>query len=169
MDDTILIFTRKGIPSFLRDGGSGNWKVRAERVNRLRFAVLCRNRNAAETIEGDEPHGTGFLVARINGLVPSPTRPGRWIIRFSSIAGIDMPDLWPGYRNPTVYTSLAELGIDPDQLDWQPMSADTAPDEPGSAPADAVTPVGEIIRRWKAALAKELGVSPGQIKVSLRG
>jgi hypothetical protein len=166
MDDAILILTRKGMPSFVKDGGSGNWKIRPSRVHRLSYAVLCRNRNSDDPAEGDEPHGSGFLVARVSGVTPS-REPGRFVIQFSEIAKINKADLWPGYRVPTTYTSMASLGIDVATLDWQPLPTNGR-NEHLPTQARANEAVGEIIRRHKEELSKELGIPGHQIEILVR-
>jgi hypothetical protein len=161
--DTILIFTRQGLPSFIEDGGTGYWKVNPSRANQMRYAVMCRKRHTHERVEGDEPHGTGFLVARISGLAPAPD--GRWLIQFAEFAEINKPNLWPGHRIPTTYTALADLGIDPGTLHWTPMPEP----KPTAVAARGAETVGDIVRRWKAGLAADLGMAPEQIDVSFRG
>ncbi|MBP7002323.1 hypothetical protein [Amaricoccus sp.] len=179
MEDTILIFTCKGMPSFLEEGGSGHWKVRPERINRLHYAVFCRNRHTAEPVEGNESHGDGFLVARIAGVVPSPRITGRSIIQLAEVAPIEIPELWQGFRNPTLYTSMDSLGIDVGALDWRPMAEQGRLPDAQSERARLTRPevdadrprrtFGEAIKAKRAELASEIGVAEEAIEITIRG
>ena len=66
------------------------------------------------------------MVCNISTVEPSPERPDRYIVRFDEYAIVDIPDVWPGARNPIWYVEdIASLGIEPTKLDWLAL-----PDEP---------------------------------------
>jgi hypothetical protein len=55
----------------------------------------------------------------------------RWLLVFSEYAEIDVPNPWPGNRNPFFYTGLASFGLEFEKLLFQPM-----PEQEISAPTD---------------------------------
>jgi hypothetical protein len=56
------------------------------------------------------------LLGRISAIRPDEQR---WPIAISEFVRISRPNLWGRRRNPVRYTTLAELEIDLDDLEWQ--------------------------------------------------
>jgi hypothetical protein len=71
----------------------------------------------------------------------------------SEYAFVSIPEVWQGWRNPVHYAALEDFGIDPAQLDFQPMPAVNAADgehEPSEEPVGHEIQAknhSEIIRR----------------------
>lgn len=92
--------------------------------------------------DGKEPHHTAFLVGKISDVVSTASTrvkkapEGRFLIKFSQSAHIDIPDACPkGHRNPVRYTTLEEMGIDPKTLKWELMpEATEEPTDEGEEP-----------------------------------
>lgn len=173
-EDTIVVFTARSPDRIVREGGSQSWVLNAVRAKNCQWLVCTQNRHNPdhEFSDATEPHGAGFLVGKISGIRPSqePGDGDRWQVAISQYARIDMPDLWDHGRNPVRYTSLAELGIDPAALAWEPMSQGTTVQAPAGASAATGTPVGALtIAEAKKALAATFGVKPDAIEITIRG
>jgi len=139
-------------------------------ARKARYAVLTRN-TRAEWSEGDEPHGTGFIVGKISEIVPSTKTPDRWLIKFDEYAEIEMANLWPSLRNPVHYTTIEKIGIDISQLEFKPMPK---PDIVGNGQAvqsssNAVGDAPLSITDAKKRLALTFGVKPDAIEITVRG
>lgn len=102
----------------------------------------------------------GFLLGRISGTKEAPENPGRRIIQLSEYADIDIPNGWTGQQNPIRYTSLSELGIDPDKVEWKPFPMDHVVDQ------DHIPAL--TIEEAKRGLAKKLGVTPDCVEITIR-
>jgi hypothetical protein len=167
----IILFTYKSLDNIVsRGGGSGNWKLK--RINALQcpYAVLARNAHD-KRVEDTKPHRTGFLVGRVSDVVPSPES-GRWIVKFSEYAEIDMPELWPGERNPVAYGTLEDLGIKLPNLKFKPMPAGPKdkPDVATSQQSPLTSPPATLtIAEARIALAATFGVKPEAIEITIRG
>ena len=79
---------------------------------------------------------------------------------FSEYAEIDVPDAWPGNRNPVFYGNLEQFGVDVRQLKFQPMPEQ----EPAVVKAKPLT-----MAEAKAGLAVTFGVAPSDIEITVRG
>jgi hypothetical protein len=169
--ESLVVFTGKSVESILRDGGTNWWRVDRNRARNCEF-VLCTRNTKAEWSEGPEDHHSGFLVGRVSGVIPETNAPGedRFQIQFSEYASVNIPDAWKGDRNPVKYVpSLEDYGVDPVELDWQPMPQPSAnggarPNEPPSGDDSPLT-IAEAKRR----LALTFGVLPDAIEITIRG
>jgi hypothetical protein len=119
-ENALLIFTGYSPDQVRLEGESRAWTLAAPRARNCEYAVLCYNAN---TDYSSEPfgNGEGYLVGIIAGVVPSREVEGRWCVRFSHVARISKPNLWPGNQMPINYTSMAALGISADELDFKPV------------------------------------------------
>jgi hypothetical protein len=122
MATAIVVFTAESRDEIIRNGGSQSWAVSKERARHQEFLVCVRNAHN-ELSDGDEQHGSAFLVGRISNVVAAlhPVRPhetGRWMIKISDYAEVEIPDVWHGWRNPIRYTSLEDIGIEPASLSF---------------------------------------------------
>lgn len=168
--DAIALFTRKSVETILDDGGTQSWVLDRANARHCRYVVLCRNTHS-ERSEGDEPHGAGFMIGRIADVVPSTENPERWKILFSEYSVVSMPSLWGGWRNPVRYTTMEDLGIDPNSLDFRPMP-ENGPGEGDQARGSTAAPrrAGPLsFAEARKALAVTFGVSPEAIEITIRG
>jgi len=113
--DAIVTFTARNLQWILDDGGSRDWRLDAVRARHSEFLVCTQNRHNAGFGAPSAGHGHAFLIGRISGVVPSPDRPDRWLIKISEYIACDIPNIWGKFghlRYPVWYTTLEELGID---------------------------------------------------------
>jgi hypothetical protein len=158
----LVVFTAKSVETLLGDGGTSSWRLDRKHARECTYVVCTRNAHAS-WVEGDEAHHSAFLVGRISDVVPAePDDPedGRFLVKFSQIARVDVPDVWKkGDRNPIRYATLAELGISSSSLRWEPM-----PPPPRPPAARGLT-----IPEAKAGLGLHFGVPPESIEITIRG
>jgi hypothetical protein len=166
----IAVFTADSQDEILAVGGSGAWVVAQKQARRREFLVCIRNAREVD-FHDHEPHGTAFLAGRIKGLKPyGVDKKGmqRFIIELSEYVMIDHPDAWGNWRNPVKYTTLEELGIDPEKLKFKPMPPPTKiltpPAPPERSKAGALT-----IAEAKAGLALQFGVPAEAIEILIKG
>lgn len=175
----IAVLTFKSREHILGIGGTCSWTLNRANARKFEFAVCTRNANTRDA-EGTEAHATAFLVGRIWDVVVSPENPERWLIQFSEYASVDVAGVWgKGWRNPVRYTSMEDLGIDPDTLDWQPMpdpegaeaqaDPEAATKESGSPAEDDGEPRRLTIAQAKAGLAATFGVGVDAVEITIRG
>ena len=164
MTPAIAVFTRKSAQEIIEKGGSDAWVPNPDNARRHRYLVCCRNAKRAE-VHGDEPHAAGFLVAPIkdlSALARNARGQQRYRITFNKYARILCPRAWKNWRNPVRYTSLEELGIDPDALEFTMV-------EELSAPVTSSLSVRKLtIAEAKEGLAAMLGISPEAIEITIK-
>jgi hypothetical protein len=166
----IAVFTANSRKEILEIGGSASWVVAEKQARRREFLVCIRNARGVD-FHDHEPHGTAFLVGRIKGLEPHGIdRKGmpRWIIMISEYAVVDYPEAWGEWRNPVKYTTLEELGIDPEKLKFEPMPVPTKP-PPTPVLPDRSKAGGLTIAEAKAGLALQFGVPTEAIEILIKG
>ncbi len=166
-NDTIAVFTAKSTERLLREGGSSSWNLNRGNARQMKYVVCTRNAHA-DWSEGDEEHGSAFVVGRISDIVPSPASEGRWLIQFNQFARISNANTWGGWRNPVRYTSLDALNLDIDDLEFENVSSTSTviDDQPRpSAPEGNALTIDEA----KRGLAATFGVDPGAIEITIRG
>lgn len=162
-ENAVVVFTAKSPESIVRDGGSQSWKLDPARAKKCEWLVCTQNAHNPEPYaDGNEPHGSAFLVGRISRISPSTDTDGRWKIEISDYARINQPDVWAGDRNPVRYTHLDTLGIDLDGVDFHKLERDTAT-------ANQTASAGLTIAQAKAGLAKTYGVDVDAIEIVIRG
>ncbi|MDG3015823.1 hypothetical protein [Speluncibacter jeojiensis] len=165
-EDTVVVFTAKSPATILREGGSQAWKLDPTRAKKCTWLVCTQNaHNVEDYADGNEPHGSAFLIGRISRISPATEVgvEGRWKVEFSEYARIASPNVWGGDRNPVRYTSLDALGLDLDGVDFQKVDRDSA-----VKPTPAVS-AGLTIAQAKAGLAATYGVSVDAIEIVIRG
>jgi hypothetical protein len=172
VEDTVVVFTARSPNRVVREGGSQAWVLNPVRARQCTWLVCTQNRHNADHDFEDatEAHGSAFLVGRISGLRHSEENPAeeRWLVTMSEYARVDMPDVWKGWRNPVRYTALADIGIDPEALSFQPLAAPTdSPSRHASAVSQAVR--GLTIAEAKRGLALTFGVGEDAIEITIRG
>ncbi len=169
---TIVVFTARSPERIVREGGSQAWVLNPARAKQCKWLVCTQNRHNPdhEFSDATEPHGSAFLVGKIAALVASheDDASGRWLIEINEFARISRSGVWDHGRNPVRYTSLSELDIDPDSLEFQQVpsrsqSATAAEPEPQTVPTRLT------IAEAKLALAATFGVKPESVEITIHG
>ena len=166
-ENALVVFTAKSADTIVREGGSQAWKLDPVRAKKCEWLVCTQNAHNPEAYaDGNEPHGSAFLIGRISRISPADKGEGegRWKIEFSQYARISQRNVWTGDRNPVRYTSLDALGIDLGGTQFQEMNSVTTPE-----PAQSTDSAGLTIAEAKAGLAKTYGVDVGSIEIVIRG
>jgi hypothetical protein len=174
-EDVIVVFTARSPERIVREGGSQAWVLNAARAKQCSWLVCTQNRHNPnhEFSDATEPHGTAFLIGKVSGIRKSTEDKHigkeRWMIGISAFARVNIPDAWDHGRNPVRYTSLAQLKIDPAQLEFQPL-----PQEPGKIPTSTPPATSSststlTIAEAKKALAATFGVDPDAVEITIRG
>lgn len=174
IEDTIVVFTAKSPNRIVQNGGSQSWVLDPVRARQCTYLVCTQNQhNKHAYSDATEPHRSAFLLGRISE-IRRPTDPDnrdRWLIAISEYARIDVPEVWGRLRNPVLYTSLAQLGINLEGLEWQPVVAARDPDPPTRSrePAPSQTEPLLTIAEAKKRLAVAFGVKPDAVEITIRG
>jgi hypothetical protein len=181
-DECIAVLTVESLRRILHQGGSRAWKLDPNRARKCRYLICVQNQNHRNRDFSDvsEAHGTVFLIGEISDVIPDPEEPsnGRWQICISKYSRHIVPSAWKGWQNPVRYTTLAEMGINPEALAFRPISDGqrnigiTADQQvPALAPSmqDDGSVVPLSIARAKAGLAAYYGVSQDAIEIVIRG
>jgi hypothetical protein len=166
--DAIAVFTGKSFEHIFQDGGSQSWALDRRHARDCRYLVCCRS--GVNWVEGPEPRASAFLVGRISNVVPATNdaRKNRWLIKISEFARVDIPGVWQGWRNPVRYSNLATLGIDLDDLTFEPMPEPVSiVDTPVKPSSSDIAPL--TITEAKRGLAKAFGVPEDAIEITIRG
>ncbi len=171
--DTIIVFTARSPQRIIREGGSQAWILNPIRAKQCKWVVCTQNRHHPDHTFSDatEPHGLGFLLGKISDVRPSPEveRDDRWLIAISEYAHINIPDLWDHGRNPVRYTSLEELGINLDRIEFQLMpKGEATPIHPKQL-ATGMPKEPLTIADAKKGLAATFGVKPDAVEITIRG
>lgn len=183
----VQIFTSRSIETMVNDlGGTAFWRIDAKRVSRENYVLLFANSDPKDmdevgAHEAPGNHGELFAIGEIRDAVRAEegsATEGRCLIRLKRIADVRgmFSDEWPGYRNPTVYSSDLPGDFDPDVLDWQTIDPDLplpkamiavtrTPAQQSTGP-NAHSPL--TIAEAKQRLAETLGVEPDQIEITIR-
>lgn len=166
-EKVMAVFTAKSVERCLKAGGTQSWVLDRANARHCRYAVLCRNAHS-DWGDGNEPHGTAFMVGRISDVVASTETEGRWLVKFDEYAVIDAPEIWKGWRNPVRYTTLEELGLSLNGVDFQPVPIRNQESE-AKEPSAPRIPANLSIAEAKSALAATFGVKPDAIEITVRG
>lgn len=168
MDDSaIAILTRESVAEIVQSGGTGNWALKPRRARATSYVVCVRN-DRNEDPDAGERHGTALLVGIVSGMELVGERDGvkRWRVLFDRCAKVAMPDVvWGNWRNPVRYTTLSELGIDPDALRF---SLSERANERVEEAADGQEVPSLTILQAKAGLARGLGIRPDQVEITIK-
>lgn len=167
MSTAIVVFTAKSVEHMLQDGGTQSWVLDKSNAKHCEYVVCCRS--GLDEVEGPEPKGSAFLVGRVSDVVPSTEHPGRWLVRMSEFARVNLPDVWKGWRNPVKYIDLAELGIDPADLTFEPMPEPSAEAAPAAAKAGGAGVGPLTIAQAKRGLSLTFGVPEEAVEITIRG
>lgn len=165
----LCVLTSETRDKILREGGTRDWKLDATNAAQQQF-IVCIHRYA-EPKNPDRGH-SAFLVGKLMDVQPSEQQglTGRWKLIFSEFADIEIPNAWPlGNRNPVLYTSLEQLGINFLQLQFQPMPTPVSTIQiiPPTISTQKIKPLS--ISEAKLGLASTFGVTPADIEIIIRG
>ena len=156
MAQVISVFTFKSVKTILQVGGTQSWVLNRANASACKYVVCCRNANS-NAPEGNEPHGSAFMVGRVRDVLPSTETQGRWLIQMSEYAVFENPvPEQHGGRAPVRYYEEQEYegDIDFDKLKWLPMPSQNA---------EKLTIGGA-----KAALSTSLGVPESAIEITIK-
>jgi hypothetical protein len=169
--DAIVVFTARSPNRIVDEGGSQAWVLNPVRAKQCKWLVCTQNRHHPdhEFSDATETHGSAFLVGKISGIKQSAEDRDRWVVEISEFARIDKADAWGHWRNPVRYTSLNELGIDVETLQFQPMPGAKDRRVPHEAPSESGPPGILTIAEAKKALAAAFGVEPEAVEITIRG
>lgn len=128
----VAVFTGKDLSTIQKEGGSGYWVAKEERILEAEYALLIRNHRESWAIKNDGlEHGQAFFIGKISGCVEEYEN--RKVIEFSEYALLPNQeefknawgDLTGGQRNPVAYLDtesvLSVLGLNLKSLDWAPF------------------------------------------------
>ncbi|HED16000.1 MAG TPA: hypothetical protein ENI64_04160 [Gammaproteobacteria bacterium] len=166
--NTVIVFTAKDVKKTIEQGGSGNWKLNAERVKKCHYVLLTANSHHRESTHPRSKHGHAFLIGKISVPIPEAyddlgnKEDNRWIIQFDEYAEIDIPGAWGGYQNPVKYADLSDFSIDTEDLDWKPFPKDQIINR-AHLGVRALT-----IEEAKLGISKKLGVPANCIEITIR-
>jgi len=168
MSDKVLsVLTYKSVDTLLSVGGTQSWVLDRNRAKACKYVVVCRNAYHPE-VEGQEEHGSAFLIGKIKDVVPSTETKDRWLVLISEYMVGDFGQQWEG-RNPVAYWTTEDYlpaddypGIDFDKLDFKPMP------EPMQTEHTPAAKAGLTIAEAKAGLALSFDVDPSAIEITIR-
>jgi hypothetical protein len=166
----IVVFTSETRQKILEKGGSGDWVLSPKNAGRRQYLVCCRREHWENRAEGIAQKAA-FLIGRIASLKKvdgSENERGqpRYQIQLSEYAELNnLAGVWgrgrdKDLRNPVVYETLKQLGIELRGLKFKPMP------QPSGAPGER-TPL--TIAEAKKALAASFGVRPEDVEITIRG
>ena len=168
----ICVLTARGIETILAEGGSQAWVLDARRARKYKYVVCVQNRGFTDDWgKVSAPHHTAFIVGKLKDVVRSQEKgcADRWLLTFSEYAEVDVPDAWPGFRNPVLYTDLESFPIDVEALQFHPMPVPAPTTVPEVAAAAETGPRPLTMAEAKAGLALTFGVAPSDIEIIVRG
>ena len=167
MKETVVcVLTENGLQTLLDEGGSQSWVLDEKRIGKCEYVVCVQRRDSIRNAEkATAEHQTAFVIGKLGSVTRSkaPGAEKRWHLGFSEYAEIDVPNAWPGYRNPVFYTDLEHFNIDIDALKCKPMPVGERYREAG-APRRGLT-----LSEAKAGLAITFGINPTEIDIIIRG
>jgi hypothetical protein len=182
-NDCIAVFTARSSHRILREGGSQAWVLDPARARKCKYLICTQNLHNPDRDFSDatEPHGSAFLVGKIGDVVPSPefANGKRWKIcidEFSTIPNVK--DAWKGWRNPVRYTTFEEMGVNPAELKFHPISdvsedlqfqEAARPRTTSAKTTNGKSPAALSIATAKAGLAAFYGVPKEAIEIVIRG
>ena len=167
--DAIVVFTARSPETIIREGGSGAWVLNAARAKQCTWLVCIQNCHNPdyEFSDATEPHGSAFLLGKISGVRRSED--DRWLVTISEFARINIPDAWDHGRNPVRYTTLEELGISLDGIEFQPVPETGPASLPQGMKLEGSGVPKLTIAEAKKALATTYGVAPEAVEITIRG
>ena len=105
----VVVFTARSTERIVAEGGSEASVLNGARARRCDYLVCTQNTHG-DWGDGHEPHGSAFLVGKLDDVVPSPENKDRWVIKISEYARVSLPNKWDGGRNPGKPVHLGRAG-----------------------------------------------------------
>lgn len=172
INSAVAVLTSRSKDEIIERGGTGNWAASSERIIQNRYVVVIRNqRENAHWHQNDFDHGAAFLVGRISGIAETDesTADGRmrYVIEFDAYAEVDVPAAWGKSRNPVWFTTLDELGINLDSIEFTSL-ADGKCVQPSGMTAPG-SENGLTFAEARRGLAARYGVTPHNVEIIIRG
>jgi len=169
-EKALVVLTGKSRQRLLDEGGTSDWALKPAVVRNFEYVVCVRHANPPyDPGPGarPEPHGAAFLVAKIADVqfTYRDKERDRFIVTFSAIADVLVPDFWDGSRNPVRYMDVSDIksrGIDFSALKFNPFDPSRTTDA-----AAGVEPL--TILAAKYGLAAKFGVSIDAIEIIIKG
>lgn len=159
MSNVLAIHTFKSVDHMIaEDSYIRAWRLKPQNTRDCEYVVCIRN-TSDPRYEGDDPHDAAFMIAQLDpgAVEPDDQMPTRHRIKVSRYALLpNLPNRWHGSRNPVHYTTLENLDICLDGLQWI-----EAP-RPGPAPF-SLTP-----EQAKVGLAQHFGTTPDKIGITVQ-
>ena len=123
----VVVLTARGKSRILKEGGSQAWRLNAHHAGKCSYVVCVQNRNKSWG-QPEAKHHTAFLVGKISSISRSQEADceDRWIINISEYADISIPIMWDGNRNPVAYSTLEELNINLENLQFHKLEQETS-------------------------------------------
>lgn len=163
----VCVLSARGLEKIIEEGGSQAWVLDAHRARNCKYVVVVQNRDFER--KGDDwgnvsaEHHNAFIVGKLKDVVPSSEQGNgnRWMLLFSEYAELDIPDAWPGNRNPVFYTSLQAMNINPSSLHFVAMP------EANSLSTGQPAFASLTIAQAKEGLSRTFGVDPSAIQITI--
>jgi hypothetical protein len=163
----VVTFTARGPERLIREQGSQSWRLNPERVRESEYLVCTQNRTQGDWGGASEEHGEAFLIGRISGVVTSDDSPKRWRICISDYGRIKIKDAWKGWRYPVRYTTLEDLGIDLDSVEFHPLPSASDSAQVVDIEEDEFEVRPLTVDEAKAGLAATYKIKPEAIKITI--
>jgi hypothetical protein len=177
MSEVIAIFTGKDLDTLQKDGGSGFWKAKQERLIKAEYVILIRNHRESWAVR-DVEHGQAFMVGKISGAETSEEYTGRELIKISEYSLLPdtekFKDSWrrltDGQRNPVAYLTiddvLRKLNLDLNDLQWSVFKADVNTQKETVILEDDKE-LSVVISEAKAAIAHAAGIESDKVNIQI--
>ncbi len=160
----VRVLTSESREKILEKGGSEAWTMSAKKAQKLEYVVCIQNRATEWAGVVVQPYAA-FIVGKVKEVRPSTAKgfEKRWMLAFSEFAEVNIPDAWPGHRNPVSFTNFEGLNLKLEDLQFKQM--------PTIDPPSAVQVAAKSlsIAEAKQGLAATFGVSPADIEITIRG
>jgi hypothetical protein len=159
MTNVLALHTFKTVDDVIaEDNYIRAFRFRPQSTRGCEYVVCIRNTSDAR-YEGDEPHDAAFMIVRLDpdAIEPDHQMANRFRIKVRCYATLpNLPNRWLGNRNPVLYTTLEDLDISLDGLEW----IDLPEQEP---PPFTLTP-----EQAKVGLAQHFGTTPDKINITVQ-
>lgn len=161
----VMVFTSKPLETMIKEGGAGYWSANKKRLEKCTYIVATKSNTLREHFPNDIDikRGSAFLIGKISNIAESP-KGDRLIIQFAEYTEVNIPNAWPGNRNPVAYTKVesfqAKHGIDLSTIKWQAFP---------EKDVDSLAVVQPLtVDEAKNGLAKSLGIDPSCIEIQIK-
>ena len=158
---TVMVYTENTLKDCIERGGVGWWTIGDRTVDKIKYAII--------TVKGGVDNKAAKFAVKVKGHIkhPDPLE-NRVMLTFDEAALIDVPNAWPGNRNPLTYVDATVFGIDFDKLEWEAVPVGIAKGENRSNENlmehfDKLT-----IKQIKEGLARRFSVAAAAIEINVK-